>query len=163
MVLGFTQRGVLFIKRRKRTLFCQRRCPDVLFKQNTADNAAIFLCLEARSRSAQRADVSSVFSDYDDLMTYEEMSLYHQPANRKRPVALIGPANSGHDELRRRLLSTGPDKFAVAVPREPTVQQSTQALITAPGEDYNRPHLFTLQTQPGTQEYTSEMDASTIS
>lgn len=46
------------------------------------------------------------------------MSLYHQPANRKRPIALIGPTNSGHDELRRRLLSIEPEKFAVAVPRK---------------------------------------------
>ncbi|XP_031178373.1 MAGUK p55 subfamily member 5b isoform X4 [Sander lucioperca] len=55
-------------------------------------------------------------TDYDDILTYEEMSLYHQPANRKRPIALIGPTNSGHDELRRRLLSIEPEKFAVAVP-----------------------------------------------
>uniref|UniRef100_A0A3P8SMS9 Protein PALS1 n=1 Tax=Amphiprion percula TaxID=161767 RepID=A0A3P8SMS9_AMPPE len=55
-------------------------------------------------------------TDYDDILTYEEMSLYHQPANRKRPIALIGPTNSGHDELRRRLLSFEPEKFAVAVP-----------------------------------------------
>uniref|UniRef100_A0A8D0D977 Protein PALS1 n=1 Tax=Sander lucioperca TaxID=283035 RepID=A0A8D0D977_SANLU len=54
--------------------------------------------------------------NYDDILTYEEMSLYHQPANRKRPIALIGPTNSGHDELRRRLLSIEPEKFAVAVP-----------------------------------------------
>uniref|UniRef100_A0A672G2B7 Protein PALS1 n=1 Tax=Salarias fasciatus TaxID=181472 RepID=A0A672G2B7_SALFA len=55
-------------------------------------------------------------TDYEDILTYEEMSLYHQPANRKRPIALIGPTNSGHDELRRRLLSIEPDKFAVAIP-----------------------------------------------
>ncbi|XP_041660377.1 MAGUK p55 subfamily member 5b isoform X2 [Cheilinus undulatus] len=55
-------------------------------------------------------------NDYEDILTYEEMSLYHQPANRKRPIALIGPTNSGHEELRRRLLSIEPEKFAVAVP-----------------------------------------------
>ncbi|XP_072302149.1 MAGUK p55 subfamily member 5b isoform X2 [Eucyclogobius newberryi] len=55
-------------------------------------------------------------NDCDDVLTYEEMSLYHQPANRKRPIALIGPTNSGHDELRRRLLSIEPEKYAVAVP-----------------------------------------------
>ncbi|XP_034756810.1 MAGUK p55 subfamily member 5b isoform X2 [Etheostoma cragini] len=59
---------------------------------------------------------SSRKTDYDDILTYEEMSLYHQPANRKRPIALIGPTKSGHDELRRRLLSIEPEKFAVAVP-----------------------------------------------
>uniref|UniRef100_A0A674P9A1 Protein PALS1 n=1 Tax=Takifugu rubripes TaxID=31033 RepID=A0A674P9A1_TAKRU len=59
---------------------------------------------------------SSVSLDYDDVLTYEEMSLYHQPASRKRPVALIGPTSSGHDELRRRLLSVEPEKFAIAVP-----------------------------------------------
>ncbi|CAB1335492.1 unnamed protein product, partial [Coregonus sp. 'balchen'] len=33
--------------------------------------------------------------DYDseEILTYEEMALYHQPANRKRPIALIGPPN----------------------------------------------------------------------
>lgn len=58
--------------------------------------------------------------DSDDILTYEEMSLYHQPANRKRPIALIGPTNSGHDEIRRRLLSIEPEKYAVAVPRKCT-------------------------------------------
>ncbi|XP_047429257.1 MAGUK p55 subfamily member 5b isoform X1 [Mugil cephalus] len=65
-------------------------------------------------------------TDYDDILTYEEMSLYHQPANRKRPIALIGPTNSGHDELRRRLLSIEPEKFAVAVPhttRNPRIHE----------------------------------------
>ncbi|XP_024912736.1 MAGUK p55 subfamily member 5-A isoform X1 [Cynoglossus semilaevis] len=55
-------------------------------------------------------------TDHDDILTYEEMSLYHQPSNRKRPIALIGPANSGLDDLRRRLLTQEPEKFAVAVP-----------------------------------------------
>ncbi|XP_049613088.1 protein PALS1 [Syngnathus scovelli] len=55
-------------------------------------------------------------AESEDVLTYEEMSLYHQPANRKRPIALIAPTNSGHDELRRRLLVVEPNKFAVAVP-----------------------------------------------
>ncbi|KAK2856078.1 hypothetical protein Q5P01_004813 [Channa striata] len=77
----------------------------------------------------QRKKSTSNFSkntDYDDILTYEEMSLYHQPANRKRPIALIGPTNSGHDELRRRLLSIEPEKFAVAVPhttRNPRIHE----------------------------------------
>ncbi|XP_034435608.1 MAGUK p55 subfamily member 5b isoform X1 [Hippoglossus hippoglossus] len=65
-------------------------------------------------------------TDYDEVLTYEEMSLYHQPANRKRPIALIGPTSSGHDELRRRLLSIEPEKFAVAVPhttRNPRIHE----------------------------------------
>uniref|UniRef100_A0A667ZW13 Protein PALS1 n=1 Tax=Myripristis murdjan TaxID=586833 RepID=A0A667ZW13_9TELE len=65
-------------------------------------------------------------TDYDDILTYEEMALYHQPANRKRPIALICPPNSGQDELRRRLLSAEPDKFAGAVPhttRNPRIHE----------------------------------------
>lgn len=71
----------------------------------------------------------TVFSDYDDILTYEEMSLYHQPASRRRPVALIGPTNSGHDELRRRLLSIEPEKFAIAVPRTYTHIHTHKNLI----------------------------------
>ncbi|XP_067274319.1 MAGUK p55 subfamily member 5b isoform X2 [Pseudorasbora parva] len=52
----------------------------------------------------------------DDILTYEEVALYHQPPNRKRPVALVGPPNSGHDELRQRLLSVEPARFTGAVP-----------------------------------------------
>ncbi|XP_053489608.1 protein PALS1 [Ictalurus furcatus] len=56
--------------------------------------------------------------DYDneEILTYEEMALYHQPANRKRPIALIGPPNCGQNELRQRLLSSEPDRFGGAVP-----------------------------------------------
>ncbi|KAL0967590.1 hypothetical protein UPYG_G00254160 [Umbra pygmaea] len=62
----------------------------------------------------------------DDILTYEEMALYHQPANRKRPIALIGPPNSGQDQLRQRLLSLEPDRFARAVPhttRSPRIHE----------------------------------------
>ncbi|XP_068433692.1 MAGUK p55 subfamily member 5b isoform X2 [Clinocottus analis] len=71
-----------------------------------------------KSKRQKKKSISTLCRniDYDDILTYEEMSLYHQPANRKRPIGLIGPTNSGHDELRRRLLSIEPEKFAVAVP-----------------------------------------------
>lgn len=57
-------------------------------------------------------------SSTEDIPTYEEVALYHQPINRKRPVALIGLADSGHDDLRQRLLSVEPERFASAVPRK---------------------------------------------
>ncbi|XP_067429060.1 MAGUK p55 subfamily member 5b isoform X2 [Thunnus thynnus] len=71
---------------------------------------------KSKKQRKKSASTLSKTTDYDDILTYEEMSLYHQPANRKRPIALIGPTNSGHDELRRRLLSIEPERFAVAVP-----------------------------------------------
>ncbi|XP_051952492.1 protein PALS1-like [Xyrauchen texanus] len=52
----------------------------------------------------------------EDVLTYEEVALYHQPSNRKRPIALIGSLNSGHYELKQRLLSLEPAQFASAVP-----------------------------------------------
>lgn len=58
--------------------------------------------------------------DNEEILTYEEMALYHQPANRKRPIALIGPTGCGQAELRQRLLNNQPDRFAGAVPRKIT-------------------------------------------
>uniref|UniRef100_A0A3B3D7J2 Protein PALS1 n=1 Tax=Oryzias melastigma TaxID=30732 RepID=A0A3B3D7J2_ORYME len=52
--------------------------------------------------------------DHEDILTYEEMALYHQPANRKRPIALIGPNGCGQTELRQRLLRSQPDRFSGA-------------------------------------------------
>ncbi|XP_061842861.1 protein PALS1 isoform X2 [Nerophis lumbriciformis] len=54
----------------------------------------------------------------EEILTYEEMALYHQPANRKRPIALIGPTSCGQAELRQRLLNHQPERFAGAVPRK---------------------------------------------
>lgn len=63
--------------------------------------------------------------DSDEILTYEEMALYHQPANRKRPIALIGPSSCGQVELRQRLLNSQPERFAGAVPREERTQTHT--------------------------------------
>ncbi|KAL2082649.1 hypothetical protein ACEWY4_022467 [Coilia grayii] len=62
--------------------------------------------------------ISSLNSDHhsEEISTYEEMALYYQPANRKRPIALIGPPSKRQDDLKRRLLSAEPDRFTTAVP-----------------------------------------------
>ncbi|XP_065542778.1 protein PALS1 isoform X2 [Lathamus discolor] len=73
--------------------------------------------------------------DYDneEILTYEEMSLYHQPANRKRPIVLIGPQNCGQNELRQRLMNNEVDRFASAVPHTTRSRRETEAA----GRDYH--------------------------
>ncbi|XP_020343276.1 MAGUK p55 subfamily member 5-A-like [Oncorhynchus kisutch] len=73
--------------------------------------------------------------DYDneEILTYEEMALYHQPANRKRPIALIGPPNCGQNELRQRLLSSEPDRFGGAVPHTTRNRRD----VEVSGRDYH--------------------------
>lgn len=66
--------------------------------------------------------------DNDEILTYEEMALYHQPANRKRPIALIGPTSCGQVELRQRLLNNQPERFAGAVPRKDKTHTHTPTL-----------------------------------
>uniref|UniRef100_A0A674A9I5 Protein PALS1 n=1 Tax=Salmo trutta TaxID=8032 RepID=A0A674A9I5_SALTR len=73
--------------------------------------------------------------DYDseEILTYEEMALYHQPANRKRPIALIGPPNCGQNDLRQRLLSSQPDRFGGAVPHTTRNRRD----VEVSGRDYH--------------------------
>ncbi|XP_053147679.1 protein PALS1 isoform X2 [Hemicordylus capensis] len=73
--------------------------------------------------------------DYDneEILTYEEMSLYHQPANRKRPIVLIGPQNCGQNELRQRLMNTEVDRFASAVPHTTRNRRDNEVA----GRDYH--------------------------
>lgn len=79
--------------------------------------------------------------DYDneEILTYEEMSLYHQPANRKRPIVLIGPQNCGQNELRLRLLNSEADRFATAVPHTSRSRRDNEVA----GRDY---HFVSRQT-----------------
>ncbi|NXG46104.1 MPP5 protein, partial [Psilopogon haemacephalus] len=73
--------------------------------------------------------------DYDneEILTYEEMSLYHQPANRKRPIVLIGPQSCGQNELRQRLMNNEVDRFASAVPHTTRSRRETEVA----GRDYH--------------------------
>ncbi|XP_077586983.1 protein PALS1-like [Stigmatopora nigra] len=75
----------------------------------------------------------------EEVLTYEEMALYHQPANRKRPIALIGPTSCGQAELRQRLLNHQPERFAGAVPHTTRGQRD----VELGGRDY---HFVTRQT-----------------
>lgn len=79
--------------------------------------------------------------DYDneEILTYEEMSLYHQPANRKRPIVLIGPQNCGQNELRLRLMNSEADRFAAAVPHTTRSRRDNEVA----GRDY---HFVSRQT-----------------
>uniref|UniRef100_A0A1A8I302 Protein PALS1 n=3 Tax=Nothobranchius TaxID=28779 RepID=A0A1A8I302_NOTKU len=75
----------------------------------------------------------------EEILTYEEMALYHQPANRKRPIALIGPSSCGQAELRQKLLHNQPDRFAGAVPH--TTRSRRDGEVS--GRDY---HFVSRQT-----------------
>lgn len=57
----------------------------------------------------------------DEILTYEEVSLYYPRANHKRPIVLIGPPNIGRHELRQRLMEDA-ERFAAAIPRKLSVQ-----------------------------------------
>lgn len=55
----------------------------------------------------------------EEILTYEEVSMYYPRASHKRPIVLIGPPNIGRHELRQRLMADS-DRFAAAVPRKST-------------------------------------------
>ena len=60
----------------------------------------------------------SVFTETEDILTYEEVTRYYPQPNRKRPIVLIGPADVGRQELRERVMESDFERFAAAVPRE---------------------------------------------
>uniref|UniRef100_A0A8C5MUN8 Protein PALS1 n=1 Tax=Leptobrachium leishanense TaxID=445787 RepID=A0A8C5MUN8_9ANUR len=71
--------------------------------------------------------------DNEEILTYEEMSLYHQPANRKRPIILIGPQNCGQNELRLRLMNSEAERFAAPVPHTTRNRRENEVA----GRDYH--------------------------
>ncbi|XP_072039200.1 uncharacterized protein [Amphiura filiformis] len=73
----------------------------------------------------------------DEVLTYEEVSLYTPVNKKKRPVVLIGPPKVGRHELRQRLLE-GDDRFAAAVPHTSRTKRDHET----DGVDY---HFLTKQ------------------
>ncbi|MCL4133166.1 UNVERIFIED_CONTAM: hypothetical protein GTU68_059086, partial [Idotea baltica] len=70
--------------------------------------------------------------DAEEILTYEEVSLYFPRANRKRPIVLIGPPNIGRHELRQKLMEDT-DRFAAAVPHTSRAKRD----LEVDGADYH--------------------------
>ncbi|KAL3265893.1 hypothetical protein HHI36_010084 [Cryptolaemus montrouzieri] len=70
--------------------------------------------------------------DPDEILTYEEVSLYYPRANSKRPIVLIGPPNIGRHELRQRLMEDA-ERFAAAIPHTSRARKENEV----DGQDYH--------------------------
>ncbi|CAH0560800.1 unnamed protein product [Brassicogethes aeneus] len=70
--------------------------------------------------------------DPDEILSYEEVSLYYPRANNKRPIVLIGPPNIGRHELRQRLMEDA-ERFAAAIPHTSRARKDTEV----DGQDYH--------------------------
>lgn len=70
--------------------------------------------------------------DPDEILTYEEVSLYYPRANNKRPIVLIGPPNIGRHELRQRLMEDS-ERFAAAIPHTSRARKENEV----DGQDYH--------------------------
>uniref|UniRef100_A0A9J2PHT7 MAGUK p55 subfamily member 5 n=1 Tax=Ascaris lumbricoides TaxID=6252 RepID=A0A9J2PHT7_ASCLU len=74
-----------------------------------------FIKPKGRRASEDMKPADEIASD-DEMLTYEEVSLYLSKTSRKRPIVLCGPEGVGCLELRQRLVEFDKDKFSSAVP-----------------------------------------------
>ncbi|XP_054157863.1 protein PALS1-like isoform X2 [Oppia nitens] len=88
-------------------------------QNNNKKTSASSLLLNCGKKSVHRKKKhrksQNFMSPNDEILSYEEVSLYYPRANIKRPIVLIGPTNIGRHELRQRLMHDT-DRFAAAVP-----------------------------------------------
>ncbi|KHN86670.1 MAGUK p55 subfamily member 5 [Toxocara canis] len=67
-------------------------------------------------RISEELKSADEIADDDEMLTYEEVSLYLSKTSRKRPIVLCGPEGVGCLELRQRLAESDKEKFASAIP-----------------------------------------------
>ncbi|KAK3092558.1 hypothetical protein FSP39_004425 [Pinctada imbricata] len=85
-----------------------------LANENKENNKRSRSC--ACGRKDKRKRKKSLYSESDEVLTYEEVEMYYPQPNRKRPIVLIGPPNVGRHELRQRLMESDYERFAAAIP-----------------------------------------------
>ncbi|XP_074601259.1 MAGUK p55 family member stardust [Brevipalpus obovatus] len=101
--------------------------------KKTSASSILFNCGK-RSHSRRKKSKKSMGMGLgtDEVLTYEEVTLYYPRANIKRPIILIGPTNIGRHELRQKLM-LDTERFAAAVPH--TSRQRKDGEIN--GVDYH--------------------------
>jgi len=55
--------------------------------------------------------------DLDEVPTYEPVARLFPRPGFHRPIVLVGPPGVGRNEIKRRIVSTDPDRFMLTVPR----------------------------------------------
>lgn len=95
-------------------------------------------CGKRDRRKKKKQMYKDGLEDSEEVLTYEEVSLYYPQPNRKRPIVLIGPAHVGRHELRQRLMESDFDRFAAAIPHTSRPRKETEV----PDRDY---HFVTAQ------------------
>lgn len=104
----------------KQSILCDSTNTSTLNSKNrhnkkTSASALLLNCGKKSAHRKKKNRKSQSLMSSDEILTYEEVSLYYPRANIKRPIVLIGPTNIGRHELRQRLMHDT-ERFAAAVP-----------------------------------------------
>jgi MAGUK p55 subfamily protein 5 len=102
-------------------MFQERRCSqmqaligDSFMTRKKRDKG---FCIRGMHKNKRRRVFDGINEHFgEEIVTYEEVTLYSPVYNRKRPIVLIGPHSIGRHELRKRLMQSNPSLFEVAVP-----------------------------------------------
>ncbi|KAL0280699.1 UNVERIFIED_CONTAM: hypothetical protein PYX00_001917 [Menopon gallinae] len=123
----------------------QQIAGDKLSKEKNK-KASTLLCAKKHNKKKKKKSPYSAYSDgsyplystavddydTDEILTYEEVSLYYPRANHKRPIVLIGPPNIGRHELRQKLMEDS-ERFAAAIPHTSRARKESEV----DGQDYH--------------------------
>lgn len=71
-------------------------------------------CVKKDNKKTKNSFIAN--ASENEILSYEEVSLYYPQPNRKRPIVLIGPPNVGRQEIRQRLMENDPERFVAAIP-----------------------------------------------
>lgn len=101
-------------KSKKGTLLCAKKNPK-----------------KKKKKVLYNANYNEDIEAEEEILTYEEVTMYYPRANRKRPIVLIGPPNIGRHELRQQLMEDV-ERFAAAVPHTSRTKKDEEL----DGQDY---------------------------
>ncbi|XP_033102012.1 MAGUK p55 subfamily member 7-like isoform X2 [Anneissia japonica] len=130
--------------------------PDLNFRRAQNQDPSLFysLRLSTRSTTSLRSNLSSRSSlripnkkktkkimyqsiqnhnyDVDEILIYEEVTLFRAPPERPRPLVIVGPPGVGKNELKKRLMASKPFHFKSTIPHT----SRPKKLLETNGKEY---------------------------
>ncbi|XP_033102013.1 MAGUK p55 subfamily member 7-like isoform X3 [Anneissia japonica] len=101
-------------------------------RSNLSSRSSLRIPNKKKTKKIMYQSIQNHNYDVDEILIYEEVTLFRAPPERPRPLVIVGPPGVGKNELKKRLMASKPFHFKSTIPHT----SRPKKLLETNGKEY---------------------------